>query len=75
MFQIPIVPVGDGGGVVLEPEVLAAIGLKIGDVLEGSIFERQLILRPARTAARRTDIEKLTDDLFHSRGSAYQRLT
>lgn len=74
MFQIPIVPVGDGGGVVLGPELLASIGLKIGDVLEASVFDRQLILRPARTADRRSDLERLTDDLLHSRGSAYQRM-
>lgn len=74
MPQLPIVPVGDSAAVVLPPAVLDALGLKIGDVMDVTVGDRELILRPADDADRRRLIEEITRDVFEQRRDAYQRL-
>jgi len=74
MPQLTIVPHGDSAAVVLPASVLESIGVGIGDVLEATLGERQVILRPAEDAARRQVFEEITTDVFARRKDAYQRL-
>ena len=74
MPQLTIVPHGDSAAVILPTSVLESIGVRIGDVLEATLGERQLILRPVEDAARRQLIEEITRDVFERRRDAYQRL-
>jgi len=74
MPQLTIVPHGDSAAVVLSKEVLEAIGMRIGDVLEATLSERQLILRRVEDAVRHKVVEEITRDVLERRRDAYQRL-
>ena len=51
MQRLTIIPHGDTAAVVLPASVLEAIGVHVGDVLEATVRERQVILRPVEDAA------------------------
>lgn len=72
--QLTIVNHGTAAAVVLPAAVLESIGLRIGDVLEATLGERQLILRPVEDAARREAFDEITKDVLEKRSDAYQRL-
>jgi antitoxin component of MazEF toxin-antitoxin module len=74
MRQLTIVPHGDAAAVVLPTAVLESIGLRIGDVLEATLDEGQLILRPVEDSARRQRLEEITQEVVERRRDAYQRL-
>jgi antitoxin component of MazEF toxin-antitoxin module len=74
MPQLTIVSHGDSAAVVLPPSLLESIGLRVGDVLEATLADRQLILRPVEDAARRQQLQAITRDVFERRRDAYQRL-
>ena len=46
MPQLPIVPHGDAAALILPSELLASMGLRVGDTVDASIRERSLILEP-----------------------------
>src|SRR5271170_765295 len=46
MTQLTIVNFGEAAAVVLPASVMETVGLRIGDVLEATLSERQLTLRP-----------------------------
>ena len=73
--QVTIVRYGEGAAVVLPESVLKSTGLHIGDVLEATVDDRQLILRPTtQDPARREAFENIVKDVFEKRRDAYQRL-
>jgi len=74
MPQLIIVAHGDTAAVVLPASVLAATGLRVGDVVEATVGERELILRPGEDAARRRLLDEITHEVFERRRDAYQRL-
>jgi len=74
MPQLTIVPHGDSAAVVLPAGVLEAVGLHVGDVVDVTLGDRQLILRVAEDAARRGLFEEVTREVFERRRDAYQRL-
>lgn len=74
MPQLTIVAHGESAAVVLPAAVLESIGLRIGDVLEATLSDGQLILRPVEDACRRQLLQEITDDVFERRREAYQRL-
>ena len=74
MAQLPIVSHGESAAVVLPTTVLDAIGLHVGDVVEVTLADGQLILRPIDDAGRRRRIEEITQEVFEQRRDAYQRL-
>jgi antitoxin component of MazEF toxin-antitoxin module len=69
-----IVPHGDSAAVILPASVLESIGVRIGDVLEATPGDRQLLLRPVEDASRQLVIQEITQDVFEQRRDAYQRL-
>lgn len=75
MPQVPIVSVGESAAVVLPAAVLEALGLRVGDVVEATVNEGQLILRPTEDAERRRKFEEIMEALFEQRNDAYRRLT
>ena len=74
MPQLTIVPHGDSAAVILPTAVLESVGLRVGDVVDVTMDDRQLILRSAEEAARRDVLEKITREVFERRKDAYQRL-
>jgi antitoxin component of MazEF toxin-antitoxin module len=74
MPQQPIVPLGESAAVVLPTEVLQSLGLRIGDMVEVTPGDRQLIVRPVEDADRRRVIQGITQEVFERRRDAYQRL-
>jgi antitoxin component of MazEF toxin-antitoxin module len=74
MPQIPIVALGDSAAVVLPASVLESLGLRVGDVVDVTVGDRQLILQPAANAERRRLIEAITEEVFEKRQDAYRRL-
>lgn len=74
MHQLTIVPHGDSAAVILPAAVLESVGLRVGDVLDVTLGDRQLILRSAEDAPRRELLETITRELFERRRDAYQRL-
>lgn len=74
MTQLSIVPHGDAAAIVIPPEVLEAAGLRIGDQLDLTLSDRQLILRPTEDAARQQRMEEIIAEVLERRRDAYQRL-
>ena len=74
MPQLTIVPHGDSAAVILPASVLESVGLRVGDVVDVTLGDRQLILRSAEDASRREVLEKITREVFERRKDAYQRL-
>ncbi len=74
MTQLSIIPHGDAAAVLIPAEVLEAAGLRIGDVLDMTLSERQLILRPSEDTIRRQRVEEITQEVLERRRDAYQRL-
>jgi antitoxin component of MazEF toxin-antitoxin module len=72
--QLPVISVGDSAAVILPLAVLESLGLKIGDVMDVTLEEHRLILRPANDSARRQVIEEITREMFERRRDAFQRL-
>ncbi len=74
MTQLTIVSHENSAAVVLPAALMESIGLRIGDVLEVTLSERQLILRPVEDKVRQQLVEEITRELFERRRDAYQRL-
>ena len=74
MAQLTIVTHHDSAAVVLPPSVLESMGLQIGDVLELTLGDQQLLLRPAEAAVRRQRIKEITRSVLEARRDAYERL-
>jgi antitoxin component of MazEF toxin-antitoxin module len=74
MPQLTIVPHGESAAVILPAAVLESVGLHIGDILDVSIRDRQLILRSVQDVPRSELLEAVTQDVFERRKDAYQRL-
>jgi antitoxin component of MazEF toxin-antitoxin module len=74
MSQVTIVSFGESAAVVLPHEILQSLGLRIGDVLDATLSDRQLILRPPEDATHRQRMDEITSEVFDQRRDAYQRL-
>jgi antitoxin component of MazEF toxin-antitoxin module len=74
MPQLTIVPHGDSAAVILPAAVLESAGLHIGDVIDVTLGDRQLILRSAEDAPRRELLQTITQEVIERRRDAYQRL-
>ena len=74
MPQLPIVPMGDSAAIVLPASVLESVGLRVGDLVDVTVGDRQLILQPVEDAERRRLIEAITEEVFAKRQEAYMRL-
>jgi antitoxin component of MazEF toxin-antitoxin module len=74
MSDMPLVSVVESEGVIVPVDVLEAIGVRVGDRVNVSLGDRELILRPASTSDNKRDIEDITRDVFERRKDAYQRL-
>ena len=74
MAQLKIVSHEDGAAVVIPSAVLESIGLHIGDLVDLTVRDRQLILQSMQDAARRQLLAELTREVCDRRGDAYQRL-
>jgi antitoxin component of MazEF toxin-antitoxin module len=74
MTQLVIVPHGAAAAVVIPPDLLEAAGLRIGDLVNVTLRDRQLILQPNEDASRRQRIEEITREVLEQRSDAYQRL-
>lgn len=74
MPQLTIVAHGDSAAVVIPAALLESVGLHVGDVVDVTLGDHQLILRSPDDASRRQLIEEVTRDVFERRRDAYQRL-
>jgi antitoxin component of MazEF toxin-antitoxin module len=74
MPHLTIVPHGDAAALVLPAGVLESVGLRIGDVVEVTLGDHQLILRAAQDDSRRELFEEIKREVFERRRDAYQRL-
>jgi antitoxin component of MazEF toxin-antitoxin module len=72
--QLTIVPHGESAAVVLSAALLESIGLNVGDVVDVTLGNRQLILRPVEDAVRLQKIKEVTQEVFERRVDAYQGL-
>jgi bifunctional DNA-binding transcriptional regulator/antitoxin component of YhaV-PrlF toxin-antitoxin module len=74
MPQMTIISVDGSGAVVLPLSVMESAGLQVGDIVDITVNERQVILRPKVEESRRQEIEAITDEVFERRSDAYKRL-
>lgn len=74
MPQLPIVSHGDTAAVVLPASILEAVGLHIGDLLEVTVSNRQLLLRAVVQDSHQQKLATITQEVFDLRRDAYQRL-
>ena len=74
MPQLTIVPHGDSAAVILPAAVLESAGLHVGDVVDVTPGDGQLILQAADDAARRARVQEISREVLERRKDAYQRL-
>jgi len=74
MSEATIVPLGDGAAVALPEAVIESVGLRIGDKVELSVGNRQLILSPVEDPTRESRFAEIARDVFERREEAYRRL-
>jgi antitoxin component of MazEF toxin-antitoxin module len=74
LSQLPIIRHGDTAAVVLPAAVLELLGLHVGDVVDATVTDRQLILRPAADADRHQRVQEITEEVLERRRDAYRRL-
>ena len=74
MPQITIVSHGDGAAVVLPNAILESIVMQVGDMLDVTVSDQLLILRPVDDAERKRLMADLTQEVLDRRNDAYQRL-
>ena len=74
MAELTIVPLGDAAAVALPDAIIQSIGLRIGDKVDVSVINQQLILRPVDDDSRRRRLAEITQEVFQKRGDAYRRL-
>jgi antitoxin component of MazEF toxin-antitoxin module len=73
MSQHVLVPIDDGVGLALPADVLAALGLQAGDLVELTINDRQVLLSPVSAASQPIHSESLPE-LLTRRKALYQHL-
>jgi antitoxin component of MazEF toxin-antitoxin module len=74
MSQLTVLPIGTGAAVMLPDEVIQSVGLRIGDKLELTVGDQQLILRPVEDRPREARLAEITREVFEERQDAYRRL-
>ena len=74
MAHSTIVPFGDTAALLLPTHVLESAGLRIGDVVDVTLADNQLILQRVDDAERRQHVEEIVREVFDRRRDAYQRL-
>jgi antitoxin component of MazEF toxin-antitoxin module len=74
MSHMPILSTVGSEGVLVPVRALESIGLQIGDRVDVTLGDGQLVLRPAADATRQQRIDEITREVFDRRKSAYERL-
>ena len=74
MAHLTIVPHGDSAAVILPKNMLETLGLSIGDSVNATLGDRQLILRALDDDELRKLMANLTKEVLDRRSDAYQRL-
>jgi antitoxin component of MazEF toxin-antitoxin module len=74
MPQLTVLPHGDSAALILPAAVLKSVGLRVGDVVELTLGDRQLILRSAEDTSWPELLETITHEVFERREDAYRRL-
>jgi antitoxin component of MazEF toxin-antitoxin module len=74
MAQLTIISHGDSAALVLPKKVMDSLGLSVGDTVDATLGDRQLILRPLDDAERRQLLADLTKEVLDTRSDAYRRL-
>ena len=70
-----ITNLGDSPALVLSPEILAQMGLSVGDEIGITLAGGVLTVRPLPDAARAATIQAAMDDVFARRADALRRLS
>ena len=74
MSQLTVIPLGAGAAVVLPDAVIESVGLRIGDKLDLTVSDQQLILRPVEVHPPEARLAEITREVFEQRQDAYRRL-
>jgi antitoxin component of MazEF toxin-antitoxin module len=69
-----IIRVDDVPALVLTPDLLAQLGLRIGDEVEVVLTDGALTVRPVAEVARDAKVAAAADDVFARRRDALKRL-
>lgn len=65
---------GDNATVRLSAEILASLGLAVGDEVEILLVERTVVVRPLNEVERSERIEAATKNVIERRQDAYEEL-
>jgi antitoxin component of MazEF toxin-antitoxin module len=74
MPQLTIISHGEVAALILPPAVLESAGFHVGDTIDVTLGDGQLILRSADDASRRQRLKEISDDVLDKRRDAYERL-
>ena len=69
-----ITSLGDSAALVLPAEILAQMGLSVGDEIEIALADGVLTVRPLRDEERAAKFQAAMDDVFARRADALRRL-
>lgn len=74
MTRLPIVPVEGSAAIVMPPSALDSLGIAIGDLVDVTVSNGQIIVRPVSPSNRSQVVDQITHDVLEQRRDAYQRL-
>lgn len=74
MSRRRIIASGESPAILLPQDILDEMGLSIGDEVDLTIVDRDLVLRRVDEAERGRMIQESTDAVLERRKSAYERL-
>ena len=74
MAQLTIVSHDGSAAIVLPKNLLQSLGLDIGDTVDATLSDRQLVLRALDDAERCQLMKDLTTEVLNQRSDAYHRL-
>lgn len=63
-----------GVAVILPPELLAQIGMSVGDQVDVTLVDQSIVLQPIEEAERAQKIEEITGRLLVERRAVYEAL-
>ncbi len=74
MLRKKIATIGNSAALVLSKDMLALMGVEVGDEVEISMVDQLMVVRPVPTAAKKRKTEKAIDEVFRRRHELFKRL-
>lgn len=74
MLRKKITAMGNSAGLVLSKDLLALMGVEVGDEVEITLVDQNMVVRPVKRVLTPPKIENVVDEVFRRRRHLLKRL-